>query len=62
MSAVRRSRLRRGAHSWRLYQNVGLPDSIVDADLLIETNPRRPQGITGWASCGAELMPRRRAG
>lgn len=30
MSAVRRSRLRTGGHSWRLYQNVGQPDSFIE--------------------------------
>jgi hypothetical protein len=53
MSAVRRSRLRRGGHSWRLYQNVGPPDSIVDADVLIDTNPRRDRGIAVEFRVGA---------
>ncbi|BCZ24251.1 MFS transporter [Mycobacterium senriense] len=30
MSAVRRSRLRTGGHSWQLYQNVGQPDSFIE--------------------------------
>lgn len=30
MSAVRRSRLRTGGHSWQLYQSVGQPDTFIE--------------------------------
>jgi hypothetical protein len=30
MSAVRRSRLRTGGHSWRLYHSVGRPDTFLE--------------------------------
>ncbi len=48
MSAVRRSRLRTGGHSWRLYHNVGQPDTFLERFTVASWSEFERQRTERW--------------
>nr|WP_155765900.1 MFS transporter [Mycobacterium colombiense] len=54
MSAVRRSRLRTGGHSWQLYQSVGQPDSFVERFTVASWTEFERQRTERWLAYDAQ--------
>ena len=48
MSAVRRSRLRTGGHSWRLYHSVGQPDTLLERFTVASWSEFERQRTERW--------------
>jgi hypothetical protein len=48
MSAVRRSRLRTGGHSWRLYHSVGQPDTFLERFTVASWSEFERQRTERW--------------
>jgi MFS family permease len=54
MSAVRRSRLRTGGHSWRLYHNVGQPDTFLERFTVASWTEFERQRTQRWLDFDTE--------
>ncbi|WP_406815354.1 MFS transporter [Mycobacterium sp. M23085] len=54
MSAVRRSRLRTGGHSWQLYQDVGQPDSFIERFTVASWTEFERQRTERWLAYDAQ--------
>jgi MFS family permease len=54
MSAVRRSRLRTGGHSWGLYQSVGQPDTFVERFTVASWTEFERQRTQRWLAYDSE--------
>jgi MFS family permease len=54
MSAVRRSRLRTGGHSWRLYHNVGQPDTFLERFTVASWTEFERQRTERWLDFDSE--------
>jgi hypothetical protein len=54
MSEVRRSRLRTGGHSWRLYRSVGQPDTLLERFTVGSWTEFEHQHIERWVESDAD--------
>jgi MFS family permease len=54
MSAVRRSRLRTGGHSWRLYHSVGQPDTFLERFTVASWSEFERQRTQRWLDFDSE--------
>ncbi|ORW54607.1 MFS transporter [Mycobacterium parmense] len=54
MSAVRRSRLRTGGHSWRLYEDIGQPDSVLERFTVASWSEFERQRTERWLGYDSE--------
>ena len=54
MSAVRRSRLRTGGHSWRLYHSVGQPDTFLERFTVASWTEFERQRTERWLEYDSE--------
>jgi hypothetical protein len=54
MSAVRRSRLRTGGHSWRLYHSVGQPDTFLERFTVASWSEFERQRTERWLDFDSE--------
>jgi hypothetical protein len=54
MSAVRRSRLRTGGHSWRLYHSVGQPDTFLERFTVASWTEFERQRTERWVDYDSE--------
>jgi hypothetical protein len=54
MSAVRRSRLRTGGHSWRLYHSVGQPDMFLERFTVASWTEFERQRTERWVKYDSE--------
>jgi hypothetical protein len=54
MSAVRRSRLRTGGHSWRLYHSVGQPDIFLERFTVASWTEFERQRTERWVKYDSE--------
>ena len=54
MQAVRRSRLRTGGHSWRLYHSVGQPDLLLERFTVASWTEFERQRTLRWLEFDSE--------
>jgi hypothetical protein len=54
MSAVRRSRMRTGGHSWRLYHSVGQPDTFLERFTVASWTEFERQRTERWLDIDTE--------
>jgi len=58
MSAVRRSRMRTGGHSWRLYHSVGQPDTFLERFTVASWSEFERQRTERWLDIDTEGVRR----